>query len=57
VCAIGGITLANVAEPLAAGADLVAVISALYEAADPGLASRKFVELIEQHARNRHDIP
>lgn len=45
VCAIGGITLDNAAPLLAAGADMLAVISALYEAADPALASRRFVDL------------
>jgi thiamine-phosphate pyrophosphorylase len=45
VCGIGGITLDNAAPLLAAGADMLAVISALYEAADPALASRRFVDL------------
>ena len=44
---IGGITPDNVAEVIAAGADGVAVISAVCGAADPTAASRRFVERIE----------
>ncbi|MDR2031242.1 MAG: thiamine phosphate synthase [Azoarcus sp.] len=36
VVAIGGITLANAGEIIAAGADLVAVISDIFDAPDPG---------------------
>ena len=49
VCAIGGITVDNAAPLLAAGADMLAVISALYDAADPGLAARQFIKLIEEN--------
>ena len=44
--AIGGITLDNVAEVIRAGADAVAVISAVCAAADPAVASRRFLETI-----------
>jgi thiamine-phosphate pyrophosphorylase len=43
VVAIGGITAANAAPLVAAGADAVAVISALYDAPDVGLAARELV--------------
>jgi len=48
VCAIGGITLDNAAPLLAAGADMLAVITALYDAADPGLAAEQFIKLFEE---------
>ena len=47
LCAIGGITLDNAAPLLQAGADMLAVISALYDAADPGRAARQFIKLFE----------
>jgi thiamine-phosphate pyrophosphorylase len=47
VCAIGGITLDNAAPLLQAGADMLAVISALYDAADPAAATRRFIKLFE----------
>ena len=40
VCAIAGITAANAGDVIAAGADGVAVISALSQAADPAAAAR-----------------
>jgi thiamine-phosphate pyrophosphorylase len=43
VIAIGGITAANAAPLIAAGADAVAVISALYDAPDVLLAARELV--------------
>ncbi|MEO8567292.1 MAG: thiamine phosphate synthase [Betaproteobacteria bacterium] len=43
VVAIGGITAANAAPLIAAGADAVAVISALYDAPDVALAARELV--------------
>jgi thiamine-phosphate pyrophosphorylase len=46
VVAIGGITLANVESVLAAGAENVAVISAICGAADPLAAVREFQERI-----------
>jgi len=48
VCAIGGISLDNAAPLLAAGADLLAVITALYGAADPAQAATKFTQLFEE---------
>lgn len=47
VCAIGGITLDNAGVLVAAGADLLAVISALYEAPDPHRAALKFTQLFK----------
>src|SRR5215470_1053962 len=43
---IGGITHDNVADVVRAGADGVAVISAVCAAPDPGVATRRFLELI-----------
>ena len=47
VCAIGGISLANAPGLVAAGAHLLAVISAVYNSADPERASRDFMQLFE----------
>lgn len=47
VCCIGGITLDNAPPLVAAGADLLAVISAVYNSADPERASRAFMQLFE----------
>ena len=44
--AIGGITVDNVAEVIRAGADAVAVISAVCGAPDPAAAARSFMERI-----------
>ena len=53
--AIGGITVDNVADVIRAGADAVAVISAVCAAPDPAVATRRFLETIraarEGHAR------
>lgn len=49
LCAIGGITLDNAASLPAAGADLLAVISALYDAADPRAATERFIQLFEDN--------
>lgn len=51
-CAIGGITMANAGELARAGADLLAVITALYEADDPYRATLEFVHLFEEN----HDV-
>lgn len=48
VCAIGGITPANAGELVAAGADLLAVISALFDAADPYKTTRQFLTHFEE---------
>ncbi|MEJ2007413.1 MAG: thiamine phosphate synthase [Acidobacteriota bacterium] len=44
--AIGGITLANAASVIEAGADSVAVIHDLLAAEDPGLQARKFLQVL-----------
>jgi thiamine-phosphate pyrophosphorylase len=49
VCAIGGITPANAGELVAAGADLLAVISALFDTADPDKTTRHFLTLFEEN--------
>jgi thiamine-phosphate pyrophosphorylase len=41
VCAIGGITEANIADVVAAGADMASVISAVMSADDPQAAARR----------------
>jgi thiamine-phosphate pyrophosphorylase len=51
--AIGGITVDNVAEVIAAGADGAAVISAICAASDPEQATRRFLERIEAARRAR----
>jgi len=58
VVAIGGITPANAPQAIAAGADMVAVISAVFEAPDIAAAARDFARLFahnpsgeEQHVR------
>lgn len=48
VCAIGGIDLSNAAGLITAGADLLAVITAVYNNADPERASRDFMQLFEK---------
>ena len=47
IAAIGGITVENAGELVDAGADAVAVISALFTAADPAAAARAFSALFE----------
>jgi thiamine-phosphate pyrophosphorylase len=47
VCAIGGITLDNAESLIAAGADLLAVITALYDAPDPYQAALNFTQLFK----------
>ncbi len=47
VCAIGGITLENAPELTGAGADLLAVISALWDAADIERTARAFSGLLD----------
>lgn len=55
VVAIGGIDLDNAAGVLGAGADSLAVISAVFAASDIGAAVRRFNELIENETRGRAD--
>jgi thiamine-phosphate pyrophosphorylase len=47
ICAIGGITLDNAGALVAAGADLLAVITALYDAPDPQQAALNFTQLFQ----------
>ena len=58
VVAIGGITLANASQAIAAGADMVAVISAVFDAPDIACAARDLARLFahnpageEKHVR------
>lgn len=53
VCAIGGITPTNAGELVAAGADLLAVISALFDAAEPYKITQRFLTLFEE----THELP
>jgi thiamine-phosphate pyrophosphorylase len=50
VCGIGGITLANAPQAIAAGADLLAVISDLANAPNPGAQAAAYAALF--HARD-----
>ncbi len=52
ILAIGGITLANLAEVMAAGANGAAVISAIVSAASPRNLSTKFIETIRKVRKN-----
>ncbi|MFO8152903.1 thiamine phosphate synthase [Thioalkalivibrio sp.] len=45
ICAIGGITPENAAPVVAAGADMIAVIQGISEAADPEIAARRLQAL------------
>jgi thiamine-phosphate pyrophosphorylase len=49
--AIGGITLENAASVLHAGADALAVISALFDAPDIGVRAREFIRLFSTEPR------
>lgn len=51
VCAIGGITVENSLPLIKAGADMVAVISALYDVPDPAAATRQFISHFENEDR------
>lgn len=56
VVAIGGITLANAGQAIAAGADMVAVISALFDAPDVRAAARGFAALFNQASPGGPDV-
>jgi thiamine-phosphate pyrophosphorylase len=56
VAAIGGITLGNATRALEAGADMLAVIAALFAAADVRAAARAFANLFEGEASGAHDV-
>jgi thiamine-phosphate pyrophosphorylase len=47
IVAIGGITVENAAAAVLAGADVLAVISAIAAAADPGSAARRLLEVVQ----------
>ncbi len=51
VVAIGGITIANAAQAIEAGADGVAVISAVFSARDPEAAARQLLENVKSVKR------
>lgn len=51
---IGGITEDNAAQVITAGADAVAVISAVCGAPDPGAAARRLMERLEAARQGRH---
>jgi thiamine-phosphate pyrophosphorylase len=51
--AIGGITSKNADEVIEAGADAVAVISAIGAAADPEAATRRLLEQLTDAAKRR----
>ncbi|MGC2643686.1 MAG: thiamine phosphate synthase [Pseudolabrys sp.] len=53
ICAIAGITAANAADVIAAGADGVAVISALSLAADPGKAAQDLRAIVDTALKQR----
>ena len=56
VAAIGGITLANAPQAIAAGADMVAVISALFDARDVRAAAAAFAALFDQSLSGERDV-
>jgi thiamine-phosphate pyrophosphorylase len=51
IVAIGGITLERAATVIEAGADCVAVLSDIMEAADPGTRARQYLEMLEPNAQ------
>jgi thiamine-phosphate pyrophosphorylase len=53
IVGIGGITAANLGAAFAAGADAVAVVSAVFSAADPARATRELLDAIEQARQAR----
>ncbi|HUP96510.1 MAG TPA: thiamine phosphate synthase [Usitatibacter sp.] len=57
VAAIGGITPGNAAEVIAAGADMVAVIGGVFDAADVTAASRSIARLFEPATRHARTQP
>lgn len=56
VVAIGGIDLANAPQAIAAGADMVAVISALFDAPDVRAAARAFAGMFSDSLRGETDV-
>ena len=51
IVGIGGVTAANLAPAFAAGADSVAVVSAVFSAADPAAATRELLSAIAEARR------
>ena len=56
VAAIGGITLENAANVVEAGADMLAVISSVFEAKDVARAARAFASLYDGDTRGSPDV-
>lgn len=56
VAAIGGITQANAPQVVAAGADMLAVITAIFDADDVSSAARAFARLYETPTSGIHDV-
>jgi thiamine-phosphate pyrophosphorylase len=56
VVAIGGITARNAGEAITAGADMVAVISALFDAPDIREAAREIARLFNDSRSGAHDV-
>ena len=56
VAAIGGITLENAPGVVAAGADMLAVISSVFEAKDVAAAARAFASLYGGDTRGHRDV-
>ena len=56
VAAIGGITIHNAPVAIAAGADMVAVISALFDAEDVRACARAFTRLFDANAPGDADV-
>jgi len=56
VIAIGGITLDNAPLAIGAGADMVAVISALFDAPDIAAAARAFTRLFDAQTNGARDV-
>ena len=54
--AIGGMNASTIAEVVAAGADGVAVVSAICSAESPKLAAKELKDIIEMPGQARHDI-
>ena len=52
IVAIGGITLDNAAGLIEAGADAVAVVSAVFDAPDVEIAARRFAGLFAEHSES-----
>jgi thiamine-phosphate pyrophosphorylase len=53
ICAIAGINTSNAGKVIAAGADGVAVISAISKAANPGTAARKLRDVVDRAIARR----